>query len=223
MIDIRVTSDFNRLAQQLRAIGEKQVRYAGAVALTRTARDAAAALNDQMPKHLDNPTAFTKRAFTTRKATKQDLRAVVLAMPAQAKYLRYQIAGGSRAPTKKAQRLPSQIKLNAFGNIPRGEIVRLIALAKEGKRLTKARGRKLGISNKLDLFYGDPGHGRPPGIYKRVVNGDQNILVPLIVFPAVPAKYKPRLPMREIVQRVVNQRFADHFRAAWAEAVRTAR
>lgn len=222
MIDIRVTGDFNRLAQQLRAMG-KQAEYAAAVALTRTARDAARELNDELPRHLDNPTRFTRQAFTIRPATKHTLRAVVLAKDAQASYLRYQVAGGERAPKRKAQRLPSEIKLDQFGNLPRGEIARLIALAKAGKRLTKARGRKLGISSKLDLFYGNPGHGKPPGIYKRVAQGDQHVLLPLIVFPAVTAKYRPRIPMREIVQRVVDRRFAVHFREAWAQAVKTAR
>jgi len=203
MISISVSGDFSRLAQRLREIGEKQAKYAAAVALTRTAQDAAKELNAELPRHLDNPTPFTRQAFTMRRATKSDLRAVVLAKPAQAKYLQYQVAGGSRAPNKKAQKLPSQIKLNAFGNIPRGEIVRLIALAKAGKRLTKAKGRKLGVSSKLNLFYGDPGNGRPPGIYKRVVNGEQQMLVPLIVFPQQQVQYRPRFPMRAIVERVV--------------------
>jgi len=180
MISIKI--DTSGLERQLKALANDQVPYATAVALTRTAQDAAKELNAELPKHLDNPTPFTRQAFTMRRATKRDLRAVVLAKPAQAKYLQYQVHGGSRAPNKKAQRLPSQIKLNAFGNIPRGEIVRLIALAKAGKRLTKAKGRKLGVSSKINLFYGDPGNGRPPGIYKRVVNGEQQMLVPLIVF-----------------------------------------
>lgn len=223
MISISVTGDFNRMAQQLRDLAEKQARYAAAVALTRTAQDAAKALNDEMPKYLDKPTPFTQRAFTVKRASKIDLQAVVFAKDAQAKYLQYQVAGGSRAPSRKAQRLPTAIKLNEFGNIPKGEIAKLISMAKAGKRLTKARGKKLGISSKLNLFYGDPGHGRPPGIYKRVVNGDEQILVPLIVFPEVTAKYRPRLPMRTIVQRVVNERFSVNFRAAWSEAVRTSR
>lgn len=221
MISIKI--DTSRLERQLKALANDQVPYATAVALTRTAQDAAKELNAELPKHLDNPTPFTRQAFTILRATKRDLRAVVLAKAAQAKYLKYQVDGGSRAPNKKAQRLPSQIKLNAFGNIPRGEIVRLIALAKADKRLTKAKGRKLGVSSKVNLFYGDPGNGRPPGIYKRVVNGEQQTLVPLIVFPQQQVQYRPRFPMRSIVERVVAQKFAAHFRVALQEAIRTAR
>jgi hypothetical protein len=220
---ISVKVDLSGLERMLQRLEKKQVPYATALALTRTAQDAATALNAELPQYISKPTSFTQKAFTQRKAEKHDLRAVVFAKGVQAKYLRYQVLGGDRAPNKKAQRLPSNINLNAFGNIPRGEITRLIALAKAGGRLTKYKGKKLGISSKLDLFYGDPGHGKPPGIYKRVVQGGQHILVPLIVFTQQSVHYKPRFPMRAIVQRVVNQRFRAHFAIAMREAKATAR
>lgn len=229
MIETNVVGQFNALAQRLRAMG-KQANYACAVALTRTGQDAARAVNDDLPRYLDSPTAFTRAAFTVRRANKENLRAVVFAKDAQAKYLRYQVAGGSRAPNRKALRLPSEIKLNEFGNIPRGEIAKLIAIARSNKRMTRAgalghvkRMQRLGISAALNLFYGDPGNGKPPGIYKRVEQGDRRILVPLIVFPATSAHYKPRLPLKAIVDRVAKARFPVHFQAAWADAVRTAR
>ena len=221
MISIKVdVSGLERMAQMLHS---EQVPFATATALTRTAQDAANELNTVMPRYIDRPTPFTQKAFTQNRATKRDLRAVVFVKDIQAKYLRYQILGGNRAPDKIANKLPSTINLNEFGNIPRGEIAKLIALAKAGKRLTKARGKRLGISSKLDLFYGDPGHGMPPGIYKRVVQGDRHTLIPLVVFLKKPAHYKPIFPMREIVQRVVQQKFAINFKTAFADAIKTAR
>lgn len=221
MISVKV--DISGIERRAQFLHQDQVPYATAVALTRTAQDAASALNAELPRYIDRPTSFTQKAFTQHRATKRDLQAVVFAKDIQAKYLRYQVFGGERAPNKKAQKLPSNIKLNEFGNIPRGEIARLIAFAKAGKKLTKARGKRLGISSKLDLFYGDPGNGRLPGIYKRVVQGERHILVPLIVFPAQKVHYKPRFPMCAIVQRVVDQRFRTHFATALREATATAR
>ncbi len=81
MISIKI--DTSRLERQLKALANDQVPYATAVALTRTAQDAAKELNAELPKHLDNPTPFTRQAFTILRATKRDLRAVVLAKPAQ--------------------------------------------------------------------------------------------------------------------------------------------
>lgn len=226
MIRLSVKFDTSGFERKLAALKKDQVPFASAVALTGTAQDAASELNMRLPDYLDNPTPFTRKAFSSSRANKRDgkaMRAIVFAKDAQAKYLQYQVFGGSRAPNKRAQRLPSNVNLNEFGNIPRGEIARLIALAKEGKRIAKARGRKLGISSKLDLFYGDPGNGNPPGIYKRVVHGDRHALVPLIVFPSQQVQYKPRFPMRDIVQRVVAQKFAPRFKAALADAIGSAR
>ena len=76
-----------------------QVPYATAVALTKTAQDAARELNAELPRYLDNPTPFTRNAFTLKRATKRDLNAIVFAKDVQAKYLRYQVFGGARAPT----------------------------------------------------------------------------------------------------------------------------
>ena len=220
---ISVSSDIERLAKWARVMAADQVPFATALALTRTAQDAEKALTAELPRQLDKPTPFTMRAFGVSKATKRALTATIYAKDAQAKYLRWQVYGGQRAPARVAQRLPTAIKVNDFGNIPRGEIARLIKLAQEGKRLTRARAAKLGVSSKVDLFYGDPGNGMPAGVYKRVQHGAEHHLVPLVVFPRVSARYRARFPMRAIVERVVRARFASNYRDAWAQALRSAR
>lgn len=220
---ISISSDLDRLAQWARRIGSDQLPFATTLALTRTAKDAADALTAAMPHELDRPTPFTQKAWAFQRASKTDLTARVFAKDAQAKYLQYQVFGGNRAPTNVALKLPAQIKLNEFGNIPRAEIKRLIQLAQEGKRLTRVRGARLGISSKLDLFYGDPGNGMPPGIFKRVQQGSVHHLVPIVLFPHIVAHYTPRIPMRATVERVVRARFGANWSDAWAQAMRSAR
>lgn len=220
---ISVRSDLDQLAAWAIRMGSDQLPYATSVALNAVAKDAADAVTREMPRELDRPTSFTMRAWSVWRASKNNLTAAVFAKDAQAKYLRWQVAGGSRAPNRKALRLPADIKLDAFGNLPRGEIARLVRLAQAGKRVTRRRGERIGVSSKLDLFYGDPGNGMPPGIYKRVVQGERHILVPIIVFPAQPARYTPRLPLASIVQREVKARFPTRFAEAWRLALRSAR
>ena len=220
---ISVKDDIQSLSRWARFMVSDQLPFATALALTQTARDAADAVTAALPRHLDKPTPFTLRAFRVRRADKRSLTASVFAMDAQAQYLYWQVEGGVRQPNRVAQKLPTAIKVNDFGNIPRGEIARLIKLAQAGKRLTKARGAKLGISSELDLFYGDPGNGMLVGIYKRVVAGSQHRLIPLVVFPRQGAHYKPQLPMRAIVERTVRARFPERFKAALDQAMRTAR
>lgn len=223
MIEISVKHDIDRLARWARFIAEDQLPFAAAVALTRTAQDAARELGDVLARYIDKPTPFTQRAWSMLRASKRDLKAVVFAKDAQDKYLRWQVHGGDRAPANKAQKLPSQIRLNEFGNIPRGEIARLVAAAKAGKRLTKARASRLGVSSKVDLFYGDPGDGMPPGVYKRVVQGERHVLIPMVVFPRRTVHYEPRLPMARVVQGVVQRRFDGHLHDAWRDALASAR
>lgn len=220
---ISISSDLEKHARWARFMAADQVPFATALALTRTAQDAEKELTAELPRQLDKPTPFTMRAWGVSKATKKALTAAVYAKDAQAKYLRWQVYGGQRAPARVSQKLPTAIKVNEFGNIPKGEIARLVKLAQEGKRLTRARARRLGVSNQVELFYGDPGEGRPAGVYKRVQQGAEHHLVPLVVFPRVPAQYRPRLPMQAIVERVVRARFGANYRDAWAQALRSAR
>lgn len=220
---INISSDIDKLAQWARVVARDQVPFATALALTKTAQQASEAVTAALPRELDKPTAFTMRAFGVSKATKQSLAAVVYAKDVQAKYLRYQVYGGQRAPAKRAQKLPTAINLNEFGNIPRGEIARLVQLARAGKSLTKARGLRLGVSSKVELFYGEPGDGRPAGVYKRIKQGSAQHLIPLVVFPHEAVRYTPRLPMQTIVERVVRARLAANWRDAWATALRSAR
>ena len=220
---ISISSDVDRLAWWARTFGHEQLPYAVALAINGVAKDAAQELEAQQRTIFDRPTSFTQRAWSVWRADKRRLESRVFAKDAQAKYLHWQVAGGSRQPTRRALRLPTAVQLDAHGNIPKGEITRLVAAAKAGKRLTKRRGQRIGVSSKVDLMYGEPGDARPAGIYKRVGQGDSARLIPLIVFPQRAARYQPRLPMERIVRQVVRARFASHFSLAWTEARRTAR
>lgn len=202
-----------------------QYRFAVAKALTDTAREIAREdLPRQAVKDLDEPTPFTKSGFFFTPARKESLTAVVGAKDKQAGYLHYQVRGGSRRPKRRGLRLPSEVELNQFGNMPRGLVTQLIRRAKQGKRATKSQSVRFGVSQQVDLFYGDPGDDRPPGIYKRVpLPGDRNRLVPIVVFPEQAAQYKPRFDFTGAVQRAVRTRFAENLRRAIALARATAR
>ena len=84
---------------------QKQVKFAAAVALTRTARAVKDAMPDVMNRELDRPTPFTTRGLFVTPARKDKLQAVVGFMERQAAYLKYQIAGGTRTPTARGIKL----------------------------------------------------------------------------------------------------------------------
>ena len=209
---------------------QKQVRYAAAVALTKTASDIKEAMPAELDRALDRPTPFTKRGIFVKRAEARAsvLQSVVGFMPKQAAYMLYQIEGGVRQPGANGLRLPSAIKVNDFGNIPRGLIAQLIAVARKEKGLGRVKGRRIRVSNRLTLFYGDPtdvrGRPSPRGIYKEVdLGAGRKQLVPLIVFPKVAAKYKPRFLFRQFAERIVAARWQRNFDDAYVYAIRTAR
>jgi len=201
-----------------------QYRFAVALALTNTAKEVADAMPAITRVQLDNPTPFTQRGFYFKRAEKIRLEAEVGVKQQQAEYLRWQVEGGVRQPKRQALRLPSEIQLNPYGNMPAGLVRQLIARAKAGRRATKTQARRFGVSQQVDLFYGEPGDGRPAGIYKRIaLPGRDNRLVPLVVFPKQSARYEKRFDFYGEARRIVQRRFNDHVRTAWARAMATAR
>lgn len=185
-------SSFETMLKQVQQV-PKQAAFAFASALTEQARAIANELPGQMSSALDRPTAFTLRGVFFTRAQKDNLQAVVGIKDAQAEYLQWQVDGGVRAPTRQALKLPGDVQLDGYGNIPRSLIKQLVARAQAGRRATKSQQRRFGVSREVDLFYGEPGDGRPAGIYKRVrVNGDRGHLVPVVVFPKTSATYRQR-------------------------------
>lgn len=224
---INITTNLDQVRRELVELG-KQVDFAAAQALTRTAKDVQAAMPAGLERQLDRPTPFTKSGTFVQAARRDSLVATVAFKDRQASYLQWQVEGGVRSPNRKALRLPAAIALDNFGNLPKGIIQQLLAVARREGKLGKRKSRRIKVSNKLELFYGDPadvgGHRFPPGIYKIVDRGaGRTQLVPLIVFPARSATYRKRLDLVDIAQPVVSANFGPHFEEALRNALRTAR
>ena len=202
----------------------KQVSFATSKALNATGKKVSDAMPAEIEKAIDKPTPFTKKGVRVLKyANKVNLETTVGFMRAQSKYMALQIEGGTRNPGSAGLKIPAAIKLNEFGNIPKGVIGRLIAVARKERSLAKATAQRVRVSSKVDLFYGDPtdqkGKPWPRGIYK-AVNGQ---LVPLIIFPVVPARYKARFDFPRVASAVVGKEWPRQFDQALSEAMRTAR
>lgn len=201
------------------ANAEKQVAFAASKALNSTAREVQKGIPGVLAQSLDRPTPFTtsEKATFVRPATKSKLEAEVVFKDRQASYLRYQLEGGVRAPARKALRLPSAIGLNQYGNLPKGVIQQLVSIARKESKMGKRKARRIRVSNKLELFYGDPkdvgARNFPPGIYKIVpqAGGRGSRLIPLIVFPEQSAKYEKRVDLEPMARAVVLKNFGPEF------------
>ena len=231
---MRIQVDISGL-QGLGGIIDKQARYAAAVALTKTAQEIRSAIPAELDKVFDRPTTFTKQGTYLKAARRAELVAEVGFRPIQAKYLKLQAEGGIYMPREGGIRLPGNIQLNAFGNIPRGTIAKLKAAAENGqlsaalaKRLNVQGNRRKG-AKPLQLFFGVPRGDRwqnaPLGIWRRVpgVDGGPGKLIPVILFEDTPAKYSQRLDLGQMARPIVAQRFQANLNRALADAMRTAR
>ena len=231
---ISLSSNINQVLEGMK-VAQKQVVYATAVALTKTAVKVRAAIPAGLEQQLDKPTSFTKTGTYLKRADRSNLVAEVGFREVQSKYLKLQAEGGTKTPSAVGIRLPGNIQLNAFGNIPRGLVAKLKAAAQNGtlapaivKRLGVTGNRRKGAAP-IQLFYGIPQGKRwanaPMGIWRRVpgINGSPGKLIPVIVFEDTPAKYTKRLDLMAIAQPVVATEFTREFEAALTQALATAR
>ncbi len=76
---------------------------------------------------IDRP--FYEKRGAIQKATKQHWKARVFIEDIQAEYLKWVVEGGTRKPKNKAHVLPVKIRRNKYGNIPRGQIQKLLKRA----------------------------------------------------------------------------------------------
>ncbi|MCB4615326.1 hypothetical protein [Enterobacter asburiae] len=114
------------LERQLLAL-KKQIPFATARALTSTARKIQEAQKDNLESKLDNPTPFTVNSVASTAARKTNLTAKVFIRPTAAEYLAPEEFGGTRHLSGKALLNPKGVRLNKYGNLPKGKLASLKA------------------------------------------------------------------------------------------------
>ncbi|GGY67937.1 hypothetical protein [Pseudoduganella albidiflava] len=251
MVTVDVQEAVAALAQQADA-SQKQVKFATRVALTRTAQKAAQAQVKEMRDIFHSPTPYTLSSMFVRPATAQRLSAEVKlkddatkATPA-AKFLAAQIDGGTRAQKRFERALQAVgamppgfravpgagAKLDAYGNISRGQIVQILAFfqafpeagykanmtAASRARLARGTRTRPGVA----YFVGSPGDRLPLGIWQRINFAQGSAIKPVLLFVRT-ADYQPIYDFRFVAEKTIEQEFAGEFEAAYAEAQRTAR
>ena len=221
-IDIR--SDIKELTRSLNRIQRKQIPFATSKALNATAFDVRKTLQDALDIHLDNPTSYTKRGVQVEKSTKRNLVAKVgfrsrkfgkgQGKITQAEDMKRQIKGGTRFPQGQAipVPVPSNMRPNKFGNIPRGKIDRLLA-------------------DKDKYFSGTPKGGkggagiwqRMPANSKRAKSRNKGGRIRMVIAWEPKAQYSGRFPFRQIVARTVRKNFRLRFDTSIRQALASAR
>jgi len=201
---------------------QKQVKFALAVALTRSAGIAKDAVRAEMPKDLDRPTNFTLNSMYAVPARKNNLVAYVRikddgdrGAPA-AKWLTPQIEGVARKNKGSEKRLRSKgylpsnkyvapgkgVKLDRYGNITRRTMTAIIQGLESGTKY---------------FLVGNPDN--PVGIAQRMSRKNIKMVLAFVSRP----NYKKRLDFYGVGYKAADQSVAVEFEKAYAKALATAR
>lgn len=212
---LSVYADTKQLTRHLNRVQRKQIPFAAMQALNDVAFDARSLVQKSLPRRLHKPTKGTVKSVQVEKAKKDNLTARVgfaglgfgktKWRESPAEIMRRHIKGGTRRPVGKAIAVPVKLKVNQYGNIPRGKVKKLLAKPEK-------------------YFSGEP-HGRPGGIYERKkrTKNKPGKLTMLIAWEPM-TKYKGgRFPLKRIVETSVKNKYKKRFDSALSKALRTAR
>lgn len=245
----------------------KQVPFALAKALNETAKSAQKNVQTDMRKVFDRPTNWVINSLRIKFANKNKLEAELAfkdknSAESSRSMIEPHIFGGTRRLKGMEMRLykasilpagwravPGQgAKLDAFGNMSRGEISLILNVLKTYREdgYNKANAKTIERFKKGSLkknLYGfqyviKPVFGRAgpnlavkgafinnkkilPGIYKRVATPFGSSLKPILIFVRS-VKYKKTLDFTGVVKRTANTELAKHFDIAFDKAMATA-
>lgn len=197
MISIRVDLDLGPWRAFTDALVAREIPFAIAVALTRTARDARQRLVAELPQHFQIRTPYTEKRLRFKAATKRDLVAEVGHL---ADYMRLQAEGGRKLPRKRAVGVPTA-KLRQQS--PSGTTTRNLWPS----RLTRQGAFTL------------PTRSGAMALYRRLQDGSLERLYVL----ARAVDVRPGWPFAATVEDVVRERWPTNFQQAMRQGVSRAR
>ncbi|KAF0102466.1 MAG: hypothetical protein FD187_2363 [bacterium] len=235
---IRIRIEGIGRTQRFLISAQKQARFAAGVALTKTARRLEMRLKAKVAAELPSSTPYSRNSTFSTAARRDKLQAVVGIRDrkpgrgtAPAVLLKEHFAGGVRGnkPMEVALAalgaLPSGwravpgsgMPLDGYGNPRRTAVAEMLGSLKSGMQQYKGRGKRMALTGYFAIRPGTRSH-LPPGVYWR----KGRALKAMMVF-VKGAGYRKVIDLPEMARGVMAKEFAGHFRAAYRQAVRTAR
>lgn len=202
LFEFTIDAPVPEMTKHLDTLQRKQIPFATALALTRTAQDAREAVREVMPKRFTIRKPYVVRGVAIQKATKKRLRAIVFHRD---KYMADQEYGGQRYPQRRFHVIPLGIRKHKKQNISKAKLPSRVKL-KPTVSLVDS------IKNKRDKL-----------ILQRVGRGKNVGRKTLYLLKRGRQKIKPRFGMDRTVRTTVRRRFTKNFGRAIAKALRTAR
>lgn len=240
-LTIKVKTDFNPARALINGFSDRRLRTTIAIALTKTAKIAQKEVVAAIGSQFDRPTKYALGATRLIPATKDTLFASVWLKDRQSKvvskashFLYSQTFGGRRE--RKAYEtallragvlrsneftVPAEgYPLNAHGNVPIGVIRQILSQLKAAEissgytaNKTDSKRSKAAVKRAGTYFVPPPDSGLPRGIWQHRIGSRRRMVLKIVVGQP---RYRQRLRMFEIGQRVVDREFNREFEAAAA-------
>ena len=243
MITINVSDNIKDVIAGMDDVARRQVPFATAQALTRTAKSVQGALERELVSVFDRPTPWVARGTFVAPATKQNLTAETgmkdKGNRTPARYTQEHFSGGTRG--LKAFELVMQqrgilpqgmraipgagIKADRYGNPNRAAIKEVIEQASRGVRVWTGKGKRQSLTGYFVVTKPEQDPRTKhliPGIYRRIQKGADNALIPVFVF-VDQAQYGKVIDLQAIASKTVRAVFEREFAAALKRAMETAR
>lgn len=179
---------------------ERQVRFATALGLTWTARDARDKLRDDLPKRFVIRTGWLAKGIRFKKATKATLEAEVGSVDS---FMRLQEEGGYKESIE-------------------GERIGIPIAARRNRRAVTRRSRWPGRVAASARAYVEEGAKGQAALYQRIGRGTSEKLR-LMWILTKRVRISPRWRMRQTVERVVAERWPINAKAALERAIKSAK
>lgn len=234
--NMSVDSNIRKVLRGIDDVQHKQLPFAIALALTRTAEGLMKEEKKQLTQSLHKPTAYTKRFLAYKPAKKSDrpINASVFfrdfagkGTPAK-NYLTPNIKGGVRRQKRHEVALSAKVgrkiytgpasdaPLNAAGNINAGYYTKVLSQVQAfGEVGYRANAKRRGSQG----FYIASKGGVAVGVRQRVGSESKKILN----FTSRAPSYRPRYPFYSAGEKYIAKNLGKNFKSAYRFAVRTAR
>lgn len=238
MLSITRNGSARVLAREARDIPTRVIPLAASTALTRTAQHAQRTIVSRLPQVFDRPTPYTLSSTFIVPSTVKTMSARVAVKDAARNngtlpedYLLPAVLGGKRKEKRfeRAMRyagvlqrgeravLGSGATLDAYGNLKRGEMQRILTATRSAfdpaQRRTGSRHSQRN-AKRAPYFAGRIGRG-PWGVWRREGRG----VKPVLIFVRREPQYRQRLDFAGIAEQAVAERFESEFQAAAAAIV----
>jgi hypothetical protein len=244
-----ITVDMRELESQVNALTEqakRQIPFAASQAINKAAVRAKKVLPDKARDVFNRPKPFTAGPGATyiKRATKGTLTAEIGFKNIQARYMQYQIAGGTRRQKGFEKALqgmgalpPGWIAtpgpgapMDAFGNIRAKELSAMLMSLKRGIGQYRTSGRGRNRRTRLEAFFvvsptlpdRRTAH-LAPGVWKRIGTGQASRIVPWLLFAPSATYHDKPFEFEKYVHEIVEAHLVEDFKAAFDRAMETAR